>query len=62
MTAPVIKSACRDDRAGHVEYLTMGGDRFVIDHRGWVLDQDLNPIPHPLVDQLMTAVVAWERE
>lgn len=58
---PEIAIKAAASQWGLVQYTAEDGRVFSVDHRGWIFDVDSNPVPHPLVDDVMRAIIAWER-
>jgi hypothetical protein len=58
----IISAAWGDFLRRDTRYITACGLQFTVDHRGWLLDEDMKPVPHPLVDDVMLAILAWERK
>jgi len=48
------------DLATRAMYTMDDGQVFFVDRRGWIFHSDGHPASHPLVEEFIVAVVAWE--
>lgn len=48
---------------GTVDVFEMSdGKRFTVNRHGWILDSAGAPLPHPIVDEVMLAILAFEEQ